>query len=253
MFSLMIHMADAERDLLVADLWEAGAAGITEEPDSLRAFFGPEADSKLLLRRFADFKPVAAEEEDTDWVRFAKEQWSPFPVGERFYLVPEWLDDPAPDGRLRLRMHPGMACGSGTHAATRLCLMAMERHIQPGQSVLDVGTGAGILADGARLLGAAPVYGCDIEHEATLVARGNLEDIGLFTGSARSVRSQSVDWAVCNLNMATLGTLAEELLRVAKNLILSGFRDDESDKVARLFKRQLREELDLDGYGCLIL
>jgi ribosomal protein L11 methyltransferase len=254
LFSLFLEVNDNERDLVIAELWDAGATGITEEPHALRAFFGIEADQKVLLRQFADFKPSAHEEEDLDWVRVSQDQWQPFPVGERFYLVPDWREDPAPEGRLRLRMHPGMACGSGTHAATRICLMAIERHVRPGQSVLDVGTGAGILADGARLLGAKPIFGCDIEHDSSKVARNNLEaSIGIFTGSVRSVKSQAVDWAVCNLNSATLATLRPELTRVAERLILSGFGDDETSKVAALFRREVREELELDGYACLVL
>ena len=254
MFSLFLEVEEIERDMLVAELWDAGATGITEEPHALRAFFGPEADRKVLLRQFVDFKPSVQEEEERDWVRFAQDQWQPFPVGERFYLVPEWRDDVAPEGRLRLRMHPGMACGSGTHAATRLCLMAMERHVRPGQSVLDVGTGAGILADGARLLGARPVFGCDIDHDSSRVARNNLDSsIGIFTGSARSVRSKAIDWAVCNLNRATLATLQPELIRIADGLILSGFVDNEMSKIAASFRREVQEELELDGYGCLVL
>ena len=171
----ILQVEEAERDLLVAELWDAGATGITEEPHSLRAFFGPEADRKKLLRTFADFKPSIRDEEDQDWVRFAQDQWQPFPVGERFYLVPEWRDDPAPEGRLQLRMHPGMACGTGTHAATRLMSDCHGTTRSPGQSVLDVGTGAGILADGARLLGARPVFGCDIEHDSSRIARKNID------------------------------------------------------------------------------
>jgi ribosomal protein L11 methyltransferase len=254
LFSIFVEVNESERDLVIAELWDAGATGITEEPRALRAFFGPDADEKILVRRFSDFKPSVQQEEDRDWVRFAQDQWQPFVVGERFYLVPDWRDDPAPDGRLRLNMHPGMACGSGSHPATRLCLLAMERHVRPGQSVLDVGTGAGILADGARLLGAKPVFGCDIEHDSSKVARNNLDGaIAIFTGSARSVRSDAVDWTVCNLNSATLTTLRPELVRVSKGLILSGFSDDETAKVAALFRRDVREELELDGYGCLIL
>jgi ribosomal protein L11 methyltransferase len=132
--------------------------------------------------------------------------------------------------------------------------MAMERHVRPGESIIDIGTGAGILADAARLIGAGHVYGCDIEHEATLVARGNLDpSIGLFTGSARSVRADAVDWAVCNLNAATLAILADELQRIARGLILSGFREEESAGVAALFRRRIREEFELEGYACLVL
>lgn len=250
---MTMRISEDERDLLIADLWDAGATGITEEEHELRAFFGSEGDRQFLKSRFADFKPQLREEEETDWVRFAQAQWQPFPVGERFYLVPEWMDDPAPPGRLRLCIHPGMACGSGTHAPTRLCLMAMERFLTAGCSVLDVGTGSGILADGARLLGAAPVFGCDIEHDATRIARSNIDGVGFFTGSARSVRDRAVDWSVCNLNAATLTDLKSELLRASQSLILSGFREEETDRMANLFKRNVREQLELDGYGCLVL
>lgn len=255
MFSLWMEVREDERDLLIANLWDAGATGVTEEDGgAMRAFFGPESDREAIAKLFREFKPVVREEEEYDWVAHARSQWRSFPVGERFFLVPEWLDDPAPKGRLRLIMHPGMACGSGTHPATQLCLMAMERHVGRGDRVLDVGTGAGILADGARLLGASPVFGCDIEHEATVVARGNLDPgILLFTGSARSVRSDAVDWAICNLNAATLKTLNTELLRIARGLILSGFQEDETDTVTALFKRDVREQFELDGYGCVVL
>ena len=254
MFSLSMQVEDNERDLLIANLWDAGATGITEEDRALRAFFGPESDAQVVIRLFADFRPIVQEEEETDWVRFAQSQWQSFPVGERFYLVPEWLDEAAPEGRLRLVMHPGMACGSGTAPPTRLCLIAMERNVAAGQSVIDVGTGAGILADGARLLGARPVFGCDIEHDATMVARAKLDiSIPLFTGSVRSVRSSATDWAVCNLNAATLRNLKDDLLRISQRLILSGFSEEEMDKVAGLFKRPVRDQMELDGYGCLII
>jgi len=249
-----MQVEDSERDLLIANLWDAGATGITEEDRALRAFFGPDSNPQILARQFSDFRPNVQEEEDTDWVRFAQSQWQPFPVGERFYLVPEWLEDAAPDERLRLVMHPGMACGSGTAPPTRLCLMAMERNLAVGQSVIDVGTGAGILADGARLLGARPVIGCDIEHEATMVARAKLDlSIPLFTGSIRSVRSNATDWAVCNLNAATLRNLKNDLFRISRSLILSGFSEDEMDKVAGIFNRPVREQMELDGYGCLVI
>src|SRR6476469_8165650 len=73
LFSLFLEVEEIERDMLVADLWDAGATGITEEPQALRAFFGPEADRKVLLRQFVDFKPSVQEEEERDWVRFAQD------------------------------------------------------------------------------------------------------------------------------------------------------------------------------------
>ena len=255
MFSLFLTASPAERDLLSAELWEAGATGITEEQEGLRAFFDAPTRADELMGRFAQSHPELHQEEDHDWVAHAQNQWQPFAVGERFYLVPEWRDDSAPEGRLRLTMHPGMACGTGTHAATRLCLIAMEKHIRSGDRVLDVGTGSGILADAARLLGAGPVFGCDIEHGSTQVAQANIgSGAGLFTGSARSVRNEGVDWAVCNLNAATLNALAPELHRATRRgLILSGFREVETAPVAKRFDMIVTDEFELEGYACLVL
>ncbi len=72
---------------------------------------------------------------------------------------------PTPPGRLRLEIYPGMACGTGRHPATQLCLQAIERYVRPGARVLDVGSGSGILSDAARLMGAASVIGCDIDPD----------------------------------------------------------------------------------------
>ena len=182
-------MQENERDLLIASLWDAGATGITEEPRRVaRLLRSRERIERFCSEHFADFKPPFSEEEDHDWVRLAQDQWQPFPVGERFYLGPGLARRSAPEGDCGCRMHPGMACGSGTHPATRLCLMAMERHVRPGQTVFSTSARAReSWRMAARLLGARPVFGCDIEHDSPLVARTNLEaSIGIFTGS-RSV------------------------------------------------------------------
>ena len=93
-----------ERDQLIADLWEAGTTGITEEDQWLRAFFDEGADVAALQRQFADYRPSYDRQEDYDWVQHSRAMWQPFAVGERFWLVPEWLDDAAPDNRMRLPM-----------------------------------------------------------------------------------------------------------------------------------------------------
>ena len=116
MISVWLHVPDEHRDRVIAELWEAGTTGITEEGDVLRAFFESEID----LGPLAQFQPHASVEDEHDWVKESQDQWQPFVVGERFFLVPEWRDDPAPGGRIRLTMHPGLACGSGTHPGAGL-------------------------------------------------------------------------------------------------------------------------------------
>ena len=113
----------------------------------------------------------------------ARDLLQPMEVGERFYLVPEWRDDPTPPGRFRIAVNPGMAFGTGVHETTRLCLEALEHYVRPGMRVLDVGTGSGILARAATLLGAERAYACDTDPIAVEIA-----GIG-FVGSVDAVAS----------------------------------------------------------------
>ena len=144
---------------------------------------------------------------------------------ERFYLVAPWCKEPTPAGRLRLEIEPGMACGTGRHPATQLCLEALEKCVLPGDSVLDVGTGSGILSEAARLLGAGRVVGCDVDEEAIVFSRPRVE-VSLFVGSVDAVRAGSQDVVVANIDAGTVEGLRGELERVRKagsRLILSGF------------------------------
>jgi ribosomal protein L11 methyltransferase len=151
-------------------------------------------------------------------------------VGERFFLVAPWDEAPwdeatTPPGRLRLEIYPGMACGTGRHPATQLCLQAMERYVKAGARVLDVGSGSGILSAAAGLLGAQYVIGCDIDADAVRVARERV-NLPMFVGSVDAVRSHWADVIVANIDSATHERLAAELQRARKpgsTLILSGF------------------------------
>lgn len=254
MISLHLTVPDEERDEVIAELWELGTAGVTEESGGLRAFFEEDVD---LASRFSAYKPVVTEEEERDWVRESRDTWQPDEVGRKWFLVPEWRNDPAPAGRLRLTIYPGLACGTGRHPATRLCLEAMEAVVAPGSRVLDVGTGSGILAQAARLLGASFVAGCDIEHSSTEVAAENGRRSGihadLFTGSPRSVKQGSFDVLVANLNAAALAQLAAEFRRIGGRLVLAGFRDDEVDHVCRLLSAAPDQMLEEDGWACVVI
>jgi len=229
MFSLEIECDPEDHDLLVAELWEHGSAGIVElQPHRVRAFFEDAADLDTLLRLY----PGSAfrTEEDRDWVQAARDLLQPMEVGERFFLVPIWRDDPAPAGRFRIAVNPGMAFGTGVHETTRLCIEALERHVRPGMSVLDVGTGSGILARAARLLGAARVYACDTDPLAVQIAGDG------FIGSADAVASASVDLAVANISPEATLALAPDLVRVLRPrgiLLASGFELSEIEQVSR--------------------
>jgi ribosomal protein L11 methyltransferase len=232
MFSLYLECRQEVKDLLIAELWERGSGGITESDlpggrSGLRAFFQNEADAESLMHEFASWSPQWQRGESCDWVAIARSQLVPQCVGSRFFLVPEWRDDPAPHGRFRIEINPGMAFGTGVHESTQLCMEALERELKPGAVVLDLGTGSGILAKAARLLGASQVIACDVDPVAIELAREPLS----FIGSADAVRSASVDLIVANISPEAVIWLAPEIVRSLRTpgvMIVSGFEVDES-------------------------
>jgi ribosomal protein L11 methyltransferase len=224
-FSLFLTCDPASEDRLIADLWEQGTAGVSDEPGGLRAFFADEQRVHELLQQFRAYLPESRLESEVDWEQVSRDSFPPLQIGQRFFLVSPWSADPTPSGRLRLEIYPGMACGTGRHPATQLCLEAMERHVQPGAAVVDVGAGSGILSAAAQLLGASLVMGCDIDPEAVEIACSRV-GAGFFIGSLDAVRSQVADVIVANISSAVVEQLRPEFERVRTvggTLILAGF------------------------------
>jgi len=112
--------------------------------------------------------------EDTDWASAWKSHYRPFRVGRRFWIKPTWEDAVPPADSIVIELDPGMAFGSGLHASTQLCLRVLEDQRTSGATVIDVGTGSGILAIAAAKLGAASVLAIDTDPVAVAVARENV-------------------------------------------------------------------------------
>jgi ribosomal protein L11 methyltransferase len=261
MFSLLIDCSHETRDLLIAELWETGVAGIVELPSGLRAFFEDDSDCLALSAQFGN--AAIEQTEERDWVAESHEFLQPMLVGKRFYLVPEWRNDPPPDGRIAIRVNSGLAFGTGAHESTRLCLEALEELVTPGIAVADVGTGSGILAEAAKRLGAGRVVACDIDPLSIDVARANFEyaglDIELFEGSIQKIESGFADLAIGNISPEWLALLAPDWLRILKprgTLLLSGL---EAHDVARVRTKlenvglQVREMREENQWRCLVL
>jgi ribosomal protein L11 methyltransferase len=131
---------------------------------------------------------------DEDWAHAWKKFYKPLRVGRRVILKPSWEEfTPQPDDVV-VELDPGMAFGTGLHPTTRLCIAALEEVVTPGARVLDLGTGSGVLAIAAYLLGAAELLAVDIDPIAVDVALENAARNRVPTGDgqALSVRLGSV-------------------------------------------------------------
>ena len=122
--------------------------------------------------------------QDSDWENNWRQYYQPIEIGDKLVVVPEWLETPD-DGRIPLRLDPGLIFGTGSHATTRMCLAALEHYAAPGKRVLDLGCGSGILGIGALLLGCDSVAGCDIDPKAPEVAEANAALNGLHADRFR--------------------------------------------------------------------
>jgi ribosomal protein L11 methyltransferase len=161
--------------------------------------------------------------QEEDWAEAWKEHYEIEHVG-RVVIRPAWLEykDPTPE-EVVVSIDPGMAFGTGQHPTTRMALQALQDEIKPGQFVLDLGTGSGILALAAAALGAGNVMAADIEEQAVAAARFNaagnkaLEKIAIVHGSVEAATMfGSFDLILANINAATLSSLARKIAGVLK-------------------------------------
>ena len=174
---------------------------------------------------------------DRDWLGEWKKSWQPVGIGERFIIAPPWAEIPDAQGRLVIRIEPGMAFGTGTHETTRLCLTAIEKYFTGG-SLLDVGTGTGILAiAAAKLFPGAHIEACDTDAEAITIAQENArlngvsEHITFRIGTLEDATA-SADLVCANLTADVIVALLPSLLSVTcGQLILSGILDSQVDAV----------------------
>jgi ribosomal protein L11 methyltransferase len=264
MHSLRLRCRGAERDLVTAELYEQGTLGIRETEALEDGLFELEAwfDQPRVIPALASYAPVWQPAPDFDWIALSRGDWTPQPVGRRFWLVPDWSGDPAPEGRLRLVSHSGAASGSGLSDPTQLALEALEQHLRPADTVLDVGTGSGILTSAAWLLGARRILACDIDPDAAAAAARNLDAAGVgahvFAGSPRALKPASASLIVANLNAAAIASIAGELARVLTldgRLIVCGFPQRRLREVARGLEARgliVRHQYTRGDWRCLV-
>jgi len=183
---------------------------------------------------------------EDDWAEGWKQHFKPFRVGP-LLVRPTWEEASPQPGETLLQIDPGMAFGTGSHATTRLCLEALVANIGTlaATKVLDVGTGSGILAIAAALLGAEQVVGCDIEQEACRVAAGNAALNGV--AGRIDLGTTPLEDIAGHFDLVLANILAEENIRLSTQLrghlapggvlVLSGILEEKVELVQTTFDR----------------
>ncbi len=122
-----------------------------------------EAAQRLAESRALDYRISLEQVPEVDWQSKWKEGFRPMAVGERLWLSPAWDESPVPADRVCVRINPGRAFGTGDHATTRMALQFLEEQLQPGETLIDLGCGSGLLGIAGLKLGAAKVTAVDID------------------------------------------------------------------------------------------
>lgn len=174
--------------------------------------------------------PTFRELAEEDWANAWKDHYHPFRVGQRLWIRPSWETngegEPAQPGDITLVLDPGMAFGTGLHPTTQGCLQAIERLTTPGASVLDVGTGSGILAIAAAQLGATRIAAFDTDELAVRATKANATENGVsdriqvWEGELDSVRGRGIG---PTFDLVLANILAPVLVRLLKENGLLGY------------------------------
>ncbi len=198
-----------------------------------------------LLEQLLEYTPDYKIEiiDDQDWVSATQAQFQPQCFAEKLWVYPEWRHIPDSHS-MALKLAPGVAFGTGTHATTQMCLEALARCVEPNMKVIDYGCGSGILGLAALTLGAAHSYCVDIDPQALEATQNNallnqFDEAKLFIGLANEMPMIKVDILVANIlakPLIELQLLFEQLLKPKGIIILSGILDTQADFLIEAYK-----------------
>lgn len=182
--------------------------------------------------------------EDKDWERAWMDMYHPMQFGKRLWVCPSWRDVPDPNA-INLMLDPGLAFGTGTHPTTALCLEWLDSIELNNLDVMDYGCGSGILGIAALLLGAAKVSAVDIDPQALIATRDNLqrnqlaEDL-LTTYLPPQVPNTQVDLLIANILAGPLIQLQPTFATLIKSggqLLLSGLLDTQAQELQQAYSQ----------------
>ncbi|MCL4861050.1 MAG: 50S ribosomal protein L11 methyltransferase [Caldilineaceae bacterium] len=157
-------------------------------------------------------EPQVREVREEDWAHAWKKFYKPLRIGRRVLLKPSWEAVETRPDDLVIELDPGMAFGTGLHPTTRLCIAALEESVQPGDAVLDVGAGSGVLSLVAAKLGAGFILATDIDTLAVRVARENAAINGFTLGDRFRIEQGSVPTGMAGRFQVIVANILAEVI-----------------------------------------
>ena len=262
---------------------DEGAAAQLEPIAAVRAYLPLEDDVATKRRQIEEalwhlaqiapvpeptFRIVA----ESDWANAWKEHYHVVHLGDRFVIKPTWREYAAQPGEIVMELDPGMAFGTGLHPTTQMCLAALEKYARPEMRTLDLGTGSGILAIGAALLGIKSIAGIDNDPLAVKVAAANAalnhvaEQITLRMGSLAEAKTAALEGHPAGFELIIVNILARVIIGMCEDglsdvirsgglAIFAGLIDTQEDGVREALQAQglaVIERLQEKDWVCLI-
>jgi ribosomal protein L11 methyltransferase len=265
-----LDVCTASPDTVLALVDDFSPTALEEHDAAVRLFFtSPDGrDAACAELRARGFETAPLEVSDEDWARRSQESLEPVTVGRITIIANAGLKSCAPPATshqppITIVISPSMGFGTGHHATTRLCLALLQQLDMNNASLLDVGTGSGILAIAGRQLGARTALGLDVDPDAVQAARENLEhnrDVDHVQFELADINRRAlphVDVLTANLTgtlLARSASLLQDAARGDGSLVLSGIFADERSSVVRAFDRcaLVAEQHEAEWVGLLM-
>ena len=220
--------------------------------DLIKAAFEEKFNDRDDVVFTIDFYEYDEEDYQNSWKKYLY----PEKVSEKFVVKPTWREYEPEENELVIELDPGRAFGTGSHPTTSLCLKIMEENIKPGNSVIDVGTGSGILMIAAEKLGATDIYGTDIDELAVEATKENLElnkissdTAEVYLGDLISVvKDKQFDVVVANILADVILLLLKDIFKVVKKdglIIFSGIIEDKLPEIVKQVEEKGLEILEI--------
>lgn len=202
------------------------------------------------------------EKKTEDWSQKWKEKWDVTHVTDKIAIVPDWIDYKPKENEVIIKLEPGCAFGTGTHQTTQLCMKALEKYMNKGDKVADIGMGSGILSILAKKLGATSVYGCDTDDTVIDVAKENAKknnvEATFELGSADKINDK-FDFVCANILHFVLAEIMGDLKNLMKTgamMSLSGILDEKKQMVIDAYEKEnleLVEEIHQDQWTSFVV